>query len=122
MRATPLVLVAIMVLAAPARSQEVEKTTSQDGSTLPTTEGIPAESESLPLPTIKFTPPPPPKEVPPMVVKAATVLQLPTVLEWEDASVDGFGVQFIDSTSLASGFVFWTRILDTKGTQEVIAP
>jgi len=78
MKATPLVLVAIMVLAAPARSQEVERTISQDGSTLPSTEGIPEESESLPLPTIKFTPPPPPKEVPPMVVKASTVLQLPT--------------------------------------------
>ena len=45
-----------------------------------------------------------------------------TVLEWEDASLDGFGVQFIDTTNLASGFVFWTRTLDTKGTQEVIAP
>ena len=78
MKAVPFVLVAIMACTASVRSQQVEKTISQDGSTLPATEAIPEDPESLPLPTIKFTPPPPPKEVPPMVVKASTVLQLPT--------------------------------------------
>ncbi|MEI6656426.1 MAG: hypothetical protein WCP45_16810, partial [Verrucomicrobiota bacterium] len=78
MKAVPFVLVAIMACTASARAQEQDTTVSQEGFTLPATESITEDSESLPLPTIKFTPPPPPKEVPPMVVKASTVLQLPT--------------------------------------------
>jgi hypothetical protein len=45
-----------------------------------------------------------------------------SILEWEDASIDGFGVQFITPTLLSSEFRFWTRKLDTKGTQEVTTP
>ena len=45
-----------------------------------------------------------------------------SIVDWEDASVEGFGVQFEDSTELASGFLYWTRILDTKGIQEVTEP
>ncbi|MEI6676141.1 MAG: hypothetical protein WCO57_13290, partial [Verrucomicrobiota bacterium] len=62
MKAVPFVLVAIMACSASVRAQQVEKTVSEDVSTLPVTEVIPEDSESLPLPTIKFTPPPPPKE------------------------------------------------------------
>lgn len=45
-----------------------------------------------------------------------------SILEWEDASIDGFGVQFITPSLLSSEFRFWTRKLDTKGTQEVTTP
>jgi hypothetical protein len=44
------------------------------------------------------------------------------ILEWEDASIDGFGVQFIHPSGLSADFKFWTRKLDTKGTQEVTTP
>ena len=44
------------------------------------------------------------------------------ILEWEDASIDGFGVQFIKPSLLSVDFKFWTRKLDTKGTQEVTTP
>jgi hypothetical protein len=40
----------------------------------------------------------------------------------EDASVEGFGVQFIKPPGLSADFKFWTRKLDTKGTQEVTTP
>jgi hypothetical protein len=39
--------------------------------------------------------------------------------EWEDASVEGYGVQFIKAGFLSADFKFWTRKLDTKGIQEV---
>lgn len=45
-----------------------------------------------------------------------------SILEWEDASIDGFGVQFITPSLLSSEFKFWTRKLDTKGTPEVTSP
>ena len=44
------------------------------------------------------------------------------ILEWEDASIDGFGVQFMTPSLLSAEFKFWTRKLDTKGTQEVTTP
>ncbi len=44
------------------------------------------------------------------------------ILEWEDASVEGFGVQFIKPSLSSTDFKFWTRKLDTKGTQEVTTP
>ncbi len=44
------------------------------------------------------------------------------ILEWEDASIDGYGVQFIHPSGLSADFKFWTRKLDTKGTQEVTTP
>jgi hypothetical protein len=44
------------------------------------------------------------------------------ILEWEDASIEGFGVQFIKPSLLSVDFKFWTRKLDTKGTQEVTTP
>ncbi len=46
MKATPLVLVAIMVLTPPARAQEQETSVLKDGSTLPATEGGQAQPES----------------------------------------------------------------------------
>jgi hypothetical protein len=45
-----------------------------------------------------------------------------SIVAWEDASIDGFGVQFIHPSGLSSNFKFWTRKLDTKGTQEVTTP
>ena len=44
------------------------------------------------------------------------------ILEWEDASVEGFGVHFIKPSLSSADFKFWTRKLDTKGTQEVTTP
>ena len=41
------------------------------------------------------------------------------LVDWEDAAVDGFGVQFIDSSSSSAGFKMWTRKLDSKGVPEV---
>lgn len=43
-----------------------------------------------------------------------------SVLDWEDASIDGYGVQFIDRTGQASGFVLWVGSLDVKGNKEVV--
>jgi hypothetical protein len=43
-----------------------------------------------------------------------------SLVEWEDASIDGFGVQFIHSSGNATNFLYWTRKIDTKGTLEVV--
>lgn len=46
MKAIPLIVVAVMALPTSVRSQEQDKTVSQEGSTLLATEGIPAQPES----------------------------------------------------------------------------
>lgn len=43
----------------------------------------------------------------------------PDIRAWEDASIEGFGVQFFKPPGLSADFKFWTRKLDTKGAQEV---
>ena len=45
-----------------------------------------------------------------------------SILAWENASIEGFGVQFLKPLFLSADFKFWTRKLDTKGTQEVTSP
>ena len=42
-----------------------------------------------------------------------------SVLDWEDASVDGYGVQFTQTGYLSADFKFWIGKVDTKGLQEV---
>lgn len=42
------------------------------------------------------------------------------ISKWEDESIVGFGVQFAKAGFLSADFKFWTRQLDTKGTQEVL--
>ena len=41
-----------------------------------------------------------------------------SLTEWEDGSVEGFGVQFIPSNGQAAQFKYWLRSIDVKGTQE----
>jgi hypothetical protein len=42
-----------------------------------------------------------------------------SVVEWQDASVDGFGVQFIDATELSANFILYVGKLEEFGTQDV---
>ena len=43
-----------------------------------------------------------------------------TLVDWEDASVDGYGVQFINGPhEFSADFLFWIGKQDTKGTPEV---
>jgi len=42
-----------------------------------------------------------------------------SVIDWQDASIDGFGVQFIDPTGLAANFVLYVGKLETHATQNV---
>jgi len=43
-----------------------------------------------------------------------------SLLEWEDSSIDGYGVQFIkDPDAYSADFIFWIGKKDTKGNQEV---
>ncbi len=42
------------------------------------------------------------------------------ILDWENKSVDGYGVQFIKFPGkLSTNFLFWIGLEDIKGTQEV---
>ena len=40
-------------------------------------------------------------------------------IDWEDNSIDGFGVQFIDQSELSANFLLWVGSLRQKGVEEL---